>query len=180
MPSNTQVGGQPQLWAQDFSFYNTSLTTVAVSGATILVPDVTIQANFMNPGNKLRCVIYGKGSTASSAAGTVQWACLWGGVGGTSLAATSALTLIANITNACWTWETIITCTAVGSLFAQGWIRAKSLFSTPAHAPIPSTAPAKVTGLTFSANENISFAINFSANSNSFTSNVYTLESWGS
>jgi hypothetical protein len=130
----------------------------------------------MYPGKVLRATIYGKFTTSSSP-GTATFQVMWGGTGGTSLASSGALTLVASATNIPWKLEYLIQCTAAGALLCQGGLWTfTSVLATPAFALIPASAPAAVTGLTFTSAEALDFNVTMSASTNTLTADIYTLE----
>src|SRR5579884_1667267 len=66
---------------------------------TILMPDITIPAFYMNSERALRLTLMGKLSTAASTPGNLTFKLRWGGVGGTVLAQSSAIALATSITD---------------------------------------------------------------------------------
>lgn len=167
-----------QAWNYDVAFNYLSATTVTATGITAIVPDYTFGANQLTAGSKLRATIYGKITTAASSPGTVTFQAMWGGTGGTSLVSSGALTYVASATNIPFRLEFLIVCTAIGSLFCQGWFwTTTAVLATPAHAPLPASAPAVTSGLTFSSAEALDFNSTMSASGNTIVTNLYTLES---
>lgn len=82
-------------------FWNETLTWAVANGAaianttteTILFPNVTIPANFLQDGRTLRLTAQGKLSNIVTSPGNIIFALRWGGVAGTILAQTSAINL---------------------------------------------------------------------------------------
>lgn len=82
-------------------FWNETLTWAVANGAaianttteTILFPNVTIPANFLQDGRVLRLTAQGKLSNIVTSPGNLAFALRWGGVAGTILAQTSAFNL---------------------------------------------------------------------------------------
>lgn len=167
-----------QAWNYDLAYNLFATTTVSATTITALVPDVTLnpQQGQVVPGSKFRATIYGKVTTLSTA-GTVTFQVMWGGTGGTSLVTSGALTLVASGTNLPFKLEYLIVCTAVGSLFCQGWFwTTTGVFATPAHTPIPASAPAVTSGLTFTSSQALDFNLT-QTQANTWVSDLYTLES---
>jgi hypothetical protein len=114
-----------QTWRQ--TLYNTIADGTAVTAAaeTILVPDYTMPAGFLYPGALLKYTLFGRMSSATTP-GTFTWRLRWGGVGGTSLAASAALTpdVTATQTNTAWWAEFYVCCRSVGTAgTAMSWGR---------------------------------------------------------
>jgi hypothetical protein len=80
----------------------TSVSTAAVE--TILMPNVTIPANYMQDGRCLRLTVFGKWTTTGSTP-THIFAFRWGGVAGTMLCKSAAITTVASTTAAGWQLE---------------------------------------------------------------------------
>lgn len=80
-----------QFWSEAVGWATASGTAIATSTTeTILFPNITIPANFLQDGRTVRVTAYGAyGTTATP---TLQFRIRWGGVSGTVLAATGALT----------------------------------------------------------------------------------------
>lgn len=82
-------------------FWNETLTWSVANGATIsntttetiLFPNVTIPANFLQDGRVLRLTAQGKLSNIVTSPGNITFALRWGGVAGTILCQTSAINL---------------------------------------------------------------------------------------
>ena len=87
-----------QFWSELIWWATADATAVASTAAeTIIVPDVTIPANYMADGRVLRVTLAGKMSNTASA--TIQWATRWGGVAGTLLAQSAAMGIGTAVTN---------------------------------------------------------------------------------
>lgn len=80
-----------QFWAETISWATASGTAVANSTTeTIIMPNVTIPANYLQDGRLLRLTVMGAyGTTATP---TLQLRIRWGGVAGTIIAASGAVT----------------------------------------------------------------------------------------
>ena len=80
-----------QFWSEALAWATSNGTAVAnTTTETILMPNVTIPANYMQDGRVLRFRIFGAyGTTATP---TLTFSVRWGGVGGTVLAKSAAIT----------------------------------------------------------------------------------------
>jgi len=91
---------------------------------TIIFPNITIPANYMQDGRALRITAYGRWSNVVTAVPTMTFRGRWGGVGGTVLAASGAfITPATATTNAMWSVELILQTRSNGSagtIFAMG------------------------------------------------------------
>ena len=149
---------------------------------TIIFPDVTIPANYMNDGRVLRIRAFGKLSTTGTP--TITFAIRWGGVGGTLLATTEAITNGSGVTNVNWGLEALIQTRAngsSGSLFVMGEAEVHTS-STAVVANVFGVsgfdAPAVVTA-NLTADTALSLTADWSAASasNTLTGHIYTGES---
>jgi hypothetical protein len=126
---------------------------------TIIFPDQTILANYLQYGRHLLIRAKGKYSTLGSGTVTLVFQLRWGGVAGTVLAKTPTITTLVSMTNAYWELEAEIQTRvngASGSLIVDGVARVfggtaptvGSATGAPAIAPMTAggqTAPAAVT-----------------------------------
>src|SRR5256885_11623063 len=85
----------PVFWAT-----NDGTAVANVAAETVLFPDQTIWANYMQDGSILQLWVQGKYSTTGAPTGLLSFR--WGGVGGTLLAKSAAVTLGSGVTNALW------------------------------------------------------------------------------
>lgn len=88
---------------------------------TIIFPNVTIPANYMADGRALELTAYGRLSTTATP--TITFRLRWGGVAGTLLAVTEAITNGSGVTNVNWEIYAVLqtrTNGATGSLFVMG------------------------------------------------------------
>lgn len=183
-----------QSW-QEAIFWATADGTAVNTTATetIIFPNVTIPANYMQDGRTLRIKVSGRWSNVVTAVPTIIWAVRWGGVAGTMLAQTPAIvTPAAATTSAPFSFEVVIqtrTNGATGSVFAFGeaimGTGAAPTFGTVANygvvVPMTSTGttvPAAVT-VDLTADTALSVTGKFSASNaaNGFTGHVYIGES---
>jgi hypothetical protein len=182
-----------QYWMECISWMTADGTAVASSTTkTIIVPNITIPANYMSDGRSLRLRVQGKYSTLGSGTVSHVFELLWGGVGGTSITKTGTITLLVSMTNAYWDLDLVIQTRsngATGTLFANGLVREfggtaptiGSATGAPAVAPmtnggqtVPATASVDLT-----ADTALSLAITHGANSasNTATAQIYNVES---
>lgn len=81
-----------QFWSEALSWATASGTAVAnTTTETILFPNVTIPANYMQDGRVLRLTAFGSYGTTSTP--TLTFSLRWGGVSGTVIAKSTAVTL---------------------------------------------------------------------------------------
>lgn len=108
-----------QFWAETLVWATSSGTAVNTTATeTILVPNTTIPANYLQDGRALRITAYGGyGTTATP---TLKFRLRWGGVSGTEIAATTAVTTTSGTgggasATAMWTFDAIIQTRSNGS-----------------------------------------------------------------
>lgn len=83
-----------QFWNETLTWSTQNGTTISNSNTeTILFPNITIPANFMQDGRTLRLTAMGKLSNIVTSPGNLQFTLRWGGVAGTILAQSSAFNL---------------------------------------------------------------------------------------
>src|SRR3990172_9456954 len=96
-----------QYWQEALWWAVTDGTAVAnTTTETIVFPNVTIPANHMADGRFLIIKAYGKLSTTATP--TIIFGLRWGGVAGTLLAVTEALTNGSGVANVNWALEAVI------------------------------------------------------------------------
>ena len=183
-----------QYWAELISWATADGTAVnTTTTETIIFPNVTIPANYMQDGRVLRLTAYGRWGNVITTVPTFIWALRWGGVSGTQIAASGAIISPAAATTAAqWQMDSIIQTRSNGSagtVFTQGTITMMedtvATFGTVANyglvQPMGSagvTTPAAVT-VYLTADTALSFTIDFSASdaANAVTGHIYLLES---
>lgn len=108
-----------QYWQETLAWATSTGTAIANTGTeTILIPNVTIPANYLQDGRALRIRAFG--SYGTTATPTLQFRVRWGGVAGTVMAATTTVTCTsatgggASMT-AMWSAEVIIQVRTNGS-----------------------------------------------------------------
>jgi hypothetical protein len=169
---------QETLWAATADGTAVANTTTE----TIIFPDISIPANYMQDGRTIRIKAAGKLSTTATP--TMTWAIRWGGVGGTVLATTEAITMGSGVTNVNWDLEAIIQTRsngATGTLLVIGAVRVHTAAGTVlvnVFGVSGFDAPAAVT-VDLTATTNLSLTADWSAASasNTLTGMIYTGES---
>ncbi len=105
-----------QYWAELIAWATASGTAVAsTTTETILFPNVTIPANYMQDGRTIRLTVYTQYSELGSGTVTKIFSVRWGGVAGTVICKTGTITTL--ISAAAWLamFEVIITTRSNGS-----------------------------------------------------------------
>lgn len=82
-----------QFWQETISWSTASGTAVTATTEAILFPNVTISANYMQDGRAIELFIFGQFSNIVTTPGTVTFKIRWGGVAGTVIAQTAAISL---------------------------------------------------------------------------------------
>lgn len=179
-----------QFWSETVSWATGSGTPVAnTTTETILFPNVTIPANFMQDGRCLRVRAFGQYSTTSTP--TMIFTARWGGVSGTVLCKTAACTTPSGVTAAVWDLDYVLQTRSNGSsgtVMANGTARvfagvAGTVASTTGEGLVtPMTAGGVITPATASvdltADTALSLTLTWSAASasNTATGLNYTIE----
>lgn len=180
-----------QYWEESLAWAVASGTAVANSTTeTILFPNVTIPANYLQDGRCLRLRAFGQYSTTATP--TMIFTVRLGGVAGTTLCKTAACTTPSGVTAACWDLDVVIQTRSNGSagtLMANGTARVfAAVAGTVASATgeglvTPMTAGGVVTPATASVDlttdQALSLTLTWSAASasNTATGLNYTVES---
>lgn len=111
-----------QFWTEQIAWATNSGTAVASTAAeTILFPNVTVPANYMQDGRTLRIRAFGQYSNTGTP--TMIFGLRWGGVAGTLLAKTAAITTPSGVTAAGWEVMCMIQTRsngATGTIMANG------------------------------------------------------------
>lgn len=110
-----------QFWQESLAWATADGATIsATTTETIIFPDITIPANYMQDGRVIRLTAYGRHTAASTP--TLTFRIRWGGVAGTVLAASGAM-VTGTVTAGIWGVEAIIQTRSNGSsgtLYAIG------------------------------------------------------------
>lgn len=104
-----QFWGETLFWATASGTAVTNTTT-----ETILFPNVTVPANYMQDGRCLRLRAIGQYSTGTGPP-TLIFTVRWGGVAGTVLCKTAACTTVASVTAALWDLDIVLQTRSNGS-----------------------------------------------------------------
>lgn len=173
-----------QYWGETLSWMTSDGTAVAnTTTETIIFPDVTIPANYMQDGRILRLHAFGKLSTTATP--TIIFALRWGGVSGTLLATTEAITTASGSANTAWGLTALIQTRSngsTGSLFVMGQVQVNLTSSTATEGVFGVSgfdAPAVVSSLNLAADTALSITADWSAQdaANTLTGHIYTIES---
>lgn len=171
------------MWVEGLFWATADGTAVAnTTTETIIFPNVTIPANYMADGRAIRLRAFGKLSTTGTP--TITFAIRWGGVSGTVLATSEAITCATGSANTAWSIEAIIqtrTNGATGTLFVMGDVVVNLTASTNTSGTFGVSgfdAPAAVT-VDLTADTALSITADWSAASasNTLTGHIYTGES---
>lgn len=170
-----------QSWQETIATIVADSTAVTGTAEALLVPAITLPANYMYPGRVIRASVKGLISNIVTTPGTVLFRARWSGLAGTVLAASAALTQnTAAQTNDAFELEFLITCRSVGtsgSMFTSGKIFQGNAPTAPTFSLIPATGNAVVTALDTTVAQSLALTAIFSLTGNSITANQYTLES---
>ena len=171
-----------QYWGELLSWAVADGTAIAsTTTETIIFPNVTIPANYLQDGRVLRLRAFGKLSTTATP--TITFAIRWGGVAGTVLATTEAITCASGAANTAWSIEAFIQTRAngaTGSVICFGDVVVNLTASTNTSGAFSVSgfdAPAAVT-VDLTADTALSLTADWSANSasNTLTGMHYTVE----
>jgi hypothetical protein len=103
-----------QFWNETLAWATADGTAVAnTTTETIVMPNITIPASYMQDGRTLRVTAYGRHSTTGTP--TLTFRLRWGGVAGTVMAASGAITCGSTVTAAIWRLEAILQVRSNGS-----------------------------------------------------------------
>lgn len=105
-----------QFWSETIFWATASGATVTNTVTeTILFPNVTIPANYMQDGRAIRLLAKGQHSTLGSGTVSLVFTVRWGGVSGTILTKTGTITTLISLTAAYWEFEVVIQTRSNGS-----------------------------------------------------------------
>lgn len=112
-----------QFWSETIAWATSSGTAVAnTTTETIIFPNITIPANYMQDGRSLRITVFGQYSNTGTP--TIIFAIRWGGVSGTVICKTAAITTPSGVTAAGFMIMVVITTRsngATGTLMGNGY-----------------------------------------------------------
>lgn len=180
-----------QYWEESLSWVVSDGTAVAnTTTETILFPNITIPANYLQDGRIIKVTAYGRLSTTGTP--TAIFSLRWGGVGGTVIGKTGAITQGSGVTSAPWQAEALIQTRSNGSsgtVFVMGavmtWDDAVGSTGSATNAPgigaltsAGASVPAAVT-VDLTADTALAITITWSAASasNTITGHLYLVES---
>ncbi len=104
-----------QYWSETLFWATASGTAVTnTTTETIIFPNVTIPANYMQDGRCLRLRAFGQRSTGTGPP-TLIFGLRWGGVAGTLICKTAACTTVASTTAAGWDLDIVVQTRSNGS-----------------------------------------------------------------
>ncbi len=116
-----------QFWSEQIWWATASGGTVSnTTTETILFPNITIPANYMQDGRTLQIRAQGQHSTAGSGTVTLTFRLRWGGVSGTTFSITGAITQVISLTAAYWDLDILLqtrTNGSSGAIMANGIAR---------------------------------------------------------
>lgn len=111
-----------QYWSETLAWATADGTAIAnTTTETIIFPNITIPANYLQDGRVLRLIAYGRHGTTGTP--TLTFRLRWGGVAGTVIAASGAITCGSAVTAAMWRVELLVQVRSNGSagtVFAVG------------------------------------------------------------
>jgi len=143
-----------QYWVAPLSPLHTADGTALANSTTLTdispSPTIVLPANLLEVGSLVRLKAWGRFSTTGTP--TLLIGAYYGGVAGTAICATSALTSISGATNTTWRLEGEFRVRAVGSSGSViGAATVYGVTATTAMAMAPATAPATITADTTAA-----------------------------
>lgn len=116
-----------QFWQELLAWATASGTAVANTVTeTILFPNVTIPANYMQDGRMVRIRASGQHSTLGSGTVSLVFQLRWGGVAGTVICKTGTITQLVSLTAAYWDLDIILNVRsngATGTVMGNGIAR---------------------------------------------------------
>lgn len=105
-----------QFWTEAIFWATASGATITTTTTeTIIFPNVTIPANYMQDGRALLLQAKGQHSTLGSGTVTCIFTLRWGGVAGTVICKTGTITQVISLTAAYWELEVLIQTRSNGS-----------------------------------------------------------------
>lgn len=104
-----------QYWSETLSWATADGTNVTnTTTETIIFPNITIPANYLQDGRNMRIRAFGKYSTGTGPP-TMVFSVRLGGVAGTLICKTAACTTVASVTNAGWNLDVLLSTRSNGS-----------------------------------------------------------------
>lgn len=182
-----------QFWSETIAVATADGTAVAnTASETIVFPNITIPANYLQDGRAMRLRVMGKHSTLGSGTVTLTFRVRLGGVAGTLLCASAAITQLISLTNCLWQLDILLnvrTNGAMGTIMANGQATVfgataptiGSATGSEASGPMTvggQTAPAASAGVDLTVDQALSITVQHGAASasNTVTGLQYLLE----
>lgn len=172
-----------QYWSEGLTWATSDATAVASTASeTIAVPNVTIPANYMQDGRTIRITAFGELSTTATP--TIQFFLRWGGVAGTLIAKSDAITTTNNSSKLNWMFQCYVTTRtngSTGALYGMGEAGVQLTTSTDTKNIIGaggSNTPAPAV-VDLTVDTALAFSVQWSASSasNTLTCHSYYIES---
>lgn len=169
-----------QYWQELLSWATSDgAAVVNTTTETIIYPNITIPANYLQDGRVLRVRAFGKLSTTGTP--TMRWRTRFGGVSGTVMCDSGAITMPSAAANNIWSLEVIIqvrTNGSTGTVMALGEIGVGGVNTFNPMGSAGATNPAAVTfDLTADFALSLTAQWGTASTSNTLTGLVYVVES---
>lgn len=170
-----------QFWTETLAWSTASGTAVTGTGETIIHPNITIPGNYMQDGRAIEVFAFGMFSNIVTTPGTLTFRIRWGGVAGTILAQSAAISLNTTAqTSQMYGLEAILQTRSNGSsgtIFATGLSTMGVEATTAPHfmGSAGAAVPAAVT-VDLTADTALSITAQFSLTGNSLTGQNYVLK----
>lgn len=137
-----------QFWSELLAWATASGASVSTAAVeTILFPNITIPANYLQDGRAIRIRAQGQWTTTGSTP-TMIFGLRWGGVAGTLICKTAAITTVASTTAAVWDLDIIVQVRSNGSSGTVMGIGTARMFAGVAPTIASATGGAAVTPMT--------------------------------
>jgi len=182
-----------QYWMETIAWATADGSPIASSTTeTIIFPNVTIPANYMQDGRGIRLRVVGKYSTLGSGTVSHVYQVRWGGVAGTTITKTGTITLLISLTNCLFDIDVMVQTRSNGSsgtLMGNGRAHVYSgtaptigsATGSPAEAPFTnggqSTPAVATVDLTVDTALSVTLLHGANSSSNTATGLQYTIES---
>lgn len=164
MPIQTWAAVISEPYVADGSAYASSTTATDVNPT----PNTIIPANYLLPGSTLEVIASGKFSTTGTP--TLTLGVYWGGVAGTAIVTSGAVTTASGASNLSFFLRAILVVRSIGStgsIFGSGFVMGIGAATTLAL--LPASAPAVTSSLDTTSAKALTLGATWSANSASNT-----------
>lgn len=174
MPAQYWVSTLRPGYTADGAAYGTATALTAISPT----PDTVLGANFLAPGSQIHVV--GAGRYSTTATPTVIFGLYYGGIGGTLLAASAAITTGSGVTNLTWRFEADVVVRTDGSSGTAMTTGVVYGVAATAVALVPVSAPVTAT-IDTTASKSIVLAATWGTNNaaNTLTCHFWQVQSVG-